>query len=115
MKKFYIAFSITGSNRFITATKETNDFKEEKDKLGQTWFTIDGIKFAEAQSRRWNYVPEKTGYKLQYRRLMNRNGLPLRHPGLIIARFKELERLGWTVERERFTEHWFSNLMLKIA
>lgn len=112
--KFYVSFSIHGSCCFITAIKETSDYVINHNiTTGRKYAIIDGIKFKIADSRRANYSVLKDGYKLHYPRLLTKEGDPLKAPGLIISRFKELEKLGWVVTRKSFTERWFGQSAVK--
>lgn len=101
--KFYIAFSIRGSNAFVTATKETNDFKFTHE---NHFVTIDGLCFGVAKSRRASYKPED-GVKLHYQALFTKAGEPLRAAPMVLKHFKALEALGWTVDKTAFiAKHW---------
>lgn len=104
MQKFYIAFSIHGSNAFITATKETDKFILSED--GKK-FSIDGLEFNLGYSRDPNYNFQKQGYKLLSDRLLTKDRKPLRSHPMILKFFNELEDLGWEVTKDRFLQkHW---------
>lgn len=104
MKKFYIAFSIHGSNAFVTANIETKDFGLTQDE--QT-VIIGGREFQKVKSRRPDYDPEKDGQKLQSAELKTQEGKPLRSPPMILRFFNQLEAEGWTVDKEAFVKkHW---------
>lgn len=92
--KFYIAFSIHGTNAFITATTEINDLKNL------------GSDFTEVKSRRPSYKSED-GVKLHWEQLLNQKGKPLRGPATVLQRFKELSKYGWTVDKEAFVKRHY--------
>lgn len=92
--KVYIAFSIHGTNAFITATTEIKDVKH----LGHG-FTV-------VKSRRPDYKPED-GVKLHWEQLLNQKGDPLRSPAAVLNRFKELSKYGWTVDKEAFVKRHY--------
>lgn len=96
--KYYIAFSIHGTNCFITATLTPTKYTHEQhmEMLGED--------FKVAQSRRPDYNLEKDGYKLEWNKLLNKQGEPLRSPPAILNRFKILERMGFVIDKEAFVK-----------
>lgn len=94
MAKYYIAFSINGTDCFITATYESNAPEAAQ-------MVSFGSRFKEAQSRRPGFDRSK-GIKLHWDGLLTKEGKPLRSPQLVISRMKSLEKLGWTVDKGNF-------------
>lgn len=111
LQKFYIAYSIHGTNQFITASIETTSYGTmevvSEDGSPKQMYTIFGNVFFTTQSRRFNYSLEKDGIKLHWGKLKTKEGEPLRSPGMIIKHFKELEQKGWVVDRKAFTDKYF--------
>ena len=100
--KYYIAFSIHGTNTFITASCETPE-----DVKAMTGPMFEGLKMVIAQSRRPSYEPLKNGFKLHAEDLKRKDGKPLASPPMILRFFNELEKRGWVVDKKRFIEyHW---------
>lgn len=97
-KKYYIAFSIHGTNTFIVATRTMTDSRLAI--LGQSGIRI-------TPSRRSN-VDLSEGIKLHWDGLFTAEREPLRSPPHVLAKFKLLEQDGWTiVGREQFINyHW---------
>lgn len=94
MYPYYIAFSIAGSNCFITANKTAEALTD----LGPGLTT--------APSRNPHYNPYK-GIKLHYSKLLTKKGNPLRSPLLVMKVFNELKAQGWTVDSKLFVrKHW---------
>lgn len=101
--KFYLAFSIHGTNKFVTASIETDEYKINQD--GKV-VEIGGLSFKKALSRRENYK-ETDGMKLHSDRLLGKTGEPLRSPPMVIRFFNELEKKGWKVDKAGFIQkHW---------
>ena len=97
--KVYIAFSIHGTNAFIVATKTLKTVGSIEEL---------GPEFTAVNSRRPDYKPED-GIKLNWSRLNTvKSGKPLSHPAFVASRFKELEKDGWTVDREKFNDYHFA-------
>lgn len=92
--KVYIAFSIAGTNAFITAVNEFNSIQSLSPG------------FSVVNSRRPNYKPED-GIKLHWDLLLNQNKEPLRGPATVLQRFKELSKCGWTVDKEAFVKRHY--------
>jgi hypothetical protein len=95
--KLYIAFSIHGSNTFITANREVphNDLS----KIGGEFTVI--------PSRRAGANVETDGVKLGWSRLNTKDGKPLRSPALILRAFNELAEQGWTVDKQKFIDRHY--------
>lgn len=102
VSKFYIAFSIPGSNAFITASIDTQEY----DQVGNV-VTIGDKQFTIAASRRPDYNRVKDGTKLYWDKLLSVEMKPLRSPPVIISRFKQLEQTGWMLNKTKFIQkHW---------
>lgn len=95
MLKFYIAFSIHGTNKFKVATLELKDRSGSVDHL--TVATLLGGDFTLAKSRRPGYNAAKDGYKLHWSRLSRKDGTPLQDKGWVTKRFNQLVKMGWTM------------------
>ena len=107
--KAYIAFSIYGTNAFITATKSFTS----KDLLSGL-----GPEFKIVKSRREDYDPIKDGVKLEWSELLVNQTItdalgkqtilrPMRSPMQVVAKFKLLESQGWVVDKTAFVKrHW---------
>lgn len=104
MKKFYVAFSIHGTQAFAVATIETKDFVTTRE--GDT-ITINGRDFTPVKSRRPDYNPEVDGQKLHHQDLLTKEGKPLRSTPMIARFFNLLEAEGWKVDKSAFvSKHW---------
>lgn len=104
-QKFYVAFSIHGTNQFITASVFTHDFTMREEN-GVKKVTVKGMVFTEARSRRFDYKKEN-GLKLHHDRLKTKEGKPSRSPPMVVKFFNELEAQGWVVVKEAFIQkHW---------
>lgn len=88
--KCYIAFSISGTNCFIIATKEMDDVPEG--------FTI-------VKSRDPKHNEEHI--KLIWDKLITKTGNPLRSPQMIVHHFNNLAKKGWFVDKENFVKKHF--------
>jgi len=86
--KFYIAFSIHGTNTFLVATKEAKDIKAL------------GNEFRAAASRRPNLTIEKDGQKITWNGLMTKSGEPHKSHIYVLGKFYELGRMGWEINQE---------------
>lgn len=93
-QQVYVAFSIAGTNAFITANKVVKNFDPAKLPEG----------FKVTQSRRPNYDAAKDGIKLSWDRLNTKDGKPLRSVPMILGRFAELAKDGWTINKKAFVE-----------
>lgn len=92
---FYLAFSISGTNCFITAFKTAGALSDL------------GSDFSLAGSRRPDYNPIVDGYKIHYNRLLTKKGQPLRSAPAVMKVFNELKKQGWVVDSQRFIDkHW---------
>jgi len=99
MLKFYIAYSVAGTNRFTVATFHTR----KSQKAGETWdaFTerLFGKGFKVARSRRPSYDHQKDGTKLHWEGFITLEGQPMKSRSWITRRFNELKERGWTIVR----------------
>ena len=92
----YIAFSIHGTGRFITAMKEV---EQVSDVTADKAFTV-------VKSRNVKYY-ESLSTKLHYSKLLTAKGEPLRSPPTIVKIFNDLEKDGWIIKKEGFiSKHW---------
>lgn len=104
--KFYVSYSIAGTNTFITASYESDKYTIAADRV-VTKVDVCGLMFTQARSRRPDYNEKTDGIKLHHRRLLNVEGKPLRSPPLIVKFFNELAELGWKVDKQAFVDkHW---------
>lgn len=95
MLKFYIAFSIHGTNKFKVATYSIPNpqcFSGLPDQIIKDLF---GSDFTLAKSRRPGYNAAKDGYKLHWSRLNRKDGTPLQDKGWVTKRFNQLVKMGW--------------------
>lgn len=104
--KFYIAFSIAGSNKFITANIETSLPTGCVYSVGDV-VSIANETFTVVHSRRPDYKPED-GTKLGWSALNTVKGEPLRSPPAVLNRFRILENMGWTINKEAFVKKHFA-------
>jgi len=93
-KNYYIAFSIHGTNSFIVATRSMTEKEYKEHMASRMLFPL--------TSRLPKPLPGHT--KLGWTRLNTKDGTPLRSPPLILSRFSELAKNGWTVDKEKFVE-----------
>jgi hypothetical protein len=109
LKDVYVAFSIHGTNTFITATmksqtpdqiEEILDSHQSMNKFStESMFKID-------KSRRPGFDSKKE-VKLSFSLLNNKDGTPTKSKTKVMQAFKELEDMGWTVDKEEFVrKHW---------
>lgn len=97
----YIAFSINGTNAFITATKQVG-----QSKLAQTLADLYKDGFKSEPSRRPGFNSSKE-HKLHWKGLCTKAGAPLRSPAIVVQRFRQLSEQGWTTDKSRFVaKHW---------
>ncbi|MDD2879732.1 MAG: hypothetical protein PHQ58_04800 [Rhodoferax sp.] len=92
--KVYIAFSIHGTNCFITATKEIGSIAELPSGM------------VRVVSRRKNYDPA-TDWKVNWDGLLTKKGTPYRSHIRVMQRFNELESQGWAVDKTAFLNKFF--------
>lgn len=99
-KKYYIAFSIHGTNTFIVATNVMTD---------RRFATLEKAGYRITASRR----KDAEGIKLTWRELSTKQGEPLRSAPHVLFKFKQLEKAGWTIiGREEFIKrHWNKTLV----
>lgn len=99
--KFYIAFSIHGTNKFTVATKDVAVIKDKAppsmNQMSQVVESIFGKDFRMATSRRPNYNANADGIKLHWSRLCRKDGKPIQNKGWVTKRFNELKKMGWTI------------------
>lgn len=105
--KFYVSFSIHGTNRFITADKTLRVSDLHQFYTGYT-FMIDNYYFKAVKSRRPNWSLEKDEVKLHSADLLTKKGQPMRSAPAILSFFNQLEKLGWTLhgKQEFIDYHW---------
>lgn len=104
--KFYLAYSIHGTNCFVTAKKEMNHIKINVGSKAPVEVKIGAFYFTTAKSRRSDYKLED-GIKLHSSRLLTKNGQPLKSPAMIVKFFNELAADGWEVDKAFFVHnHW---------
>lgn len=104
LKDVYVAFSIAGSNTFITASMKQQNEQQIADilkmKLGDTFL------FSLANSRRPGFDDSKE-VKLNFIALNNKDGTPTKSHIKVAQGFKILKDFGWTVDKEAFVnKHW---------
>ena len=94
--KYYIAFSIHGTNCFIVATKLQHEIKD-----------IKALNMSEVKSRR-SFAKINTDVKLNYEKLNNVNGKPTASKTKVLKIFKELENDGWEIigRKEFIKKHY---------
>lgn len=92
--KVYIAFSIHGTNCFITATREIASMAELPKGM------------VRVVSRRVNYNPT-TDWKIQWDGLLTKAGVPYRSHIKVLQKFNQLEAEGWTIDKTAFLNKFF--------
>lgn len=92
--KHYIAFSIHGTNCFISASTEKDSVVAKTEGLRR------------AGSRRPNYKSDQEA-KYTWDKLNKKDGNPHTSPAWVLRRFNELKKLGWVVDDQRFREKHF--------
>ena len=99
--KFYIAFSIHGTNTFIRASKVTTDYESTEDGL-----LLEGVVYKKVMSRRQNVPDDRT--KLHHPLLNNKDGSPTRSKTKILQVFNQLQKQGWKIEGKEYfiKKHW---------
>lgn len=98
----YVAFSIHGSNTFITANKV---IERPKPPTGST--KIDGVTFTVGNSRTSSL---RDATKLLTDELLDANRRPLTDAQKVYDFFMRLAGLGWTVDAKRFEQKHKSKL-----
>lgn len=101
--KAYIAFSIHGTNAFISANRT---FKSSKDFYD--YIMLNGMK--QVASRRPGADVERDGAKLEWDKLTTKDGdkkRPLRSVVTILSRFKQLENDGWVIDKKAFIDRHY--------
>lgn len=101
---FYVAFSVHGTNTFITASR-----KVPASEAASFLQTLETKGFTSMASRRTDFNRAKE-VKLHWRKLMTEAGLPYKSPPWIIRRFKELATDGWTIDNKKFIERHFKHV-----
>lgn len=101
MKKFYIAYSIHGTNAFIVATLETKDYNDIASIPNGV--RVQNLYFTVAKSR----MPNPTDTKLHWDQLNTLKGEPMKSPYHILRRFKILEKAGWTINKDAFIKRHY--------
>lgn len=81
--KFYVAFSIHGTNQFRVAVKSARSIEAL------------GPDFRQAVSRRDNYNASRDGVKVHWNKLIRKDGTPLESKCWVSKRFNQLVALGW--------------------
>lgn len=94
MIKVYVAFSIHGTNAFITASTTVNKIED----LGR--------EFTEVRSRRPDYKSED-GIKLHWNALLTEKKQPYKSAAWVLNRFNILQRNGWVVDKKAFLERHY--------
>lgn len=98
MAKFYIAFSIAGTNKFTVATKITNHKIRSGESLDDFVTRVFGGRFSYEASRRPNYNVQTDGIKITTSLLQNKKtGKPYVSPLAVRKAFLKLEDLGFKV------------------
>ena len=87
--KFYVAFSVHGTNQFTVAT------------INKPSISYLGAGFTAAESRRPDYDRGRDGIKVHWVGLNRKDGTPIRHPSWVAKRFNQLVRRGWTLQTIR--------------
>lgn len=101
--EYYIAFSIHGTNCFISANKTCSPSTDGKTVI------IDDEKFTIGKSRRDNFSAGKE-CKLIHADLSNKDGKPTRCPKKVMKFFNKLKSKGWNVSSDDFVKkHWKKN------
>jgi len=83
--KYYLAFSVHGTNKFFVLTREA----ERVEDLGPGFRVV--------SSRRPLYNPQTDGFKVHWTGLTRKkDGQPYTNPVWIRRRLRELQNAGWT-------------------
>lgn len=99
MAKFYIAFSIHGTNRFSVAVKNTRHKQKKDESLSDFVKRALGDDFDAAESRRPSYNQSTDGIKVTSTKLLTKTGAPFKTAKAVIKVFLELCAAGWTIAR----------------
>lgn len=95
----YIAFSIAGTNTFITARKEMS---------AEEALALTGApEFFYKNSRRPGFAPAKE-LKMGWTKLNRADGSPMQNPIWVVRRFNELAKDDWTIDKTKFVQRFFS-------
>ena len=99
--KFYIAFSVHGTNTFIRASKVNTNFE-----LNEDGILLEGVQYTKVMSRRLNSSKDQT--KLHHPLLNNKDGSPTRSKTKILQVFNQLQKQGWKIEGKEYfiKRHW---------
>lgn len=87
--KFYIAFSVRGTNKFKVATKNAELLQDL------------GSGFTAAASRRRTYDAANDGTKVHWNGLVRKDGTPIQDKGWVTKRFNQLQKAGWTLVQDK--------------
>jgi len=100
--KFYIAFSIHGTNKFTVAEYYTRNRPRNAETQTEFVRRCLGAEFSPAKSRRNGHDEKNDGMKVQWSGLFAKStGEPLRSPAWVARRFKELEAQGWKIVQDK--------------
>lgn len=103
--KFYISFSIHGTNTFITASREEKDFENLLHAIAAGGGNTG--EFSPIKSRRENYNPN-IERKIHWTKLNRvKDNQPQTSPSHVIKLFKRLERQGWKIEDRAFRKYHY--------
>lgn len=95
--KFYIAFSIHGTNKFTVATCDKPAKSPILEMPDSTIKDLFGPEFSIARSRRPDYNIKTDGVKLHWSKLLRKDGTPIQDKGWVTKRFNQLVKRGWIV------------------
>lgn len=99
--KFYIAFSIHGTNKYKVAEFYTRNRLLKMENFPAFVKRCLGEDFIEISSRRKNYNIDEDGIKVSWIKLMTKAGKPMKSPAWVARRFKELESMGWKIVKDK--------------
>lgn len=102
--EFYVAYSIHGSNCFITANKTIpvmNNVTLERDQE----IIIDHLQFTITRSRVGTSLRNAT--KLLWSELNDSDNIPSTDPRHIDEKFEQLRALGWRIDNKQFRAKFF--------
>jgi hypothetical protein len=95
---FYIAFSIHGTDCFISASIEVPTHVFTIKAKGEIEYLVNGRLFTAGQSRRPSYNPTTDGIKLLSKELLNVKGEPTTDAKQVWDFFQLLKAEGWTLK-----------------